>query len=391
MSTTFTNSLDSDPTADFYLTQDVTTVTYPGEGILFNTGGAGVYTQGLAKKVTDFAVAGMYFQWTMYKSGSTGNCYAFAGIRKDINLAATGVYGVYFSSSDKLESIASGATLSTAVLDTDYVIRLVVKSNNTLDLYVDGAFVENINPGTEIIGQPINLQLGAPYYSPLVGYKDVIIYDPRDTVDSSDFSASTGWSTTTTNGTITFDGEGHVDKTGADSWGTLGLWRTALTTMKVGDVVRMAVKGTWSSIPESFFWLRFTSGVGVSTGLEGVGYTFHQSGATDYLARQNATAIGDISAGPDTYYDLVFTCNVSGYIDLWATSTGDADWVHIGRNSSQSFDGVDFYPGGEIYANGATFTMDNYSWLQLPEATAGGGGDGASIGLMHRILKRRRN
>lgn len=386
MATTFTNSLDSDASADFTYHVSGVTVTYPGEGIRLNTGGAGDYSLGIIKTIAAFGVPGMYFEWYTTRA-SSGGTYAFSGIRKTGTLDATGTYGVAWISAN-LETTFSSTAVGSAN-DTWFKIRLVLKDDDTLDVYVDDVFIENGNPGTSLIGQALYLQLGGAFYSPVVGYKDVAVYDPREAVDSSTFDASTGFTLVETQGTAVFDGEYSQTKTTANNWTGAGIYRTSPTTMQVGDRVTFIVKGLWSGLPESIIWIRADAAINISTGIEGVGIYLHQSAGTDYLTRQNATSINDLEIGSDVWYRVDFTCDINGHLHIWATSDGDGPTTLIGSHTATTFDGNDYYFATSIWYNSTTIKLDNYEWLQLPEPPTGGD-TGTSAVHMHNILKRRK-
>lgn len=187
MSTTFFNSLDSDASAFFTYSVASTTVTYPGEGILFDTGGAGLYTQGIITTVPVVGKSGTFFEWSMLKSVSNGNCYAFAGIKKSSTISELDNYGAYFSTVDIFEAILTATVLANpVVLDQWYKVKMVVKADNTLDLYLDDVFVENVDPNTQLRGEDLYLQLAAPFYSPKVGYRDVTIFTPGGDDDEAE-------------------------------------------------------------------------------------------------------------------------------------------------------------------------------------------------------------
>lgn len=354
-----------------------------------NTGGAGDYSLGLRSTAAVFGVAGMYFEYSTTRA-SSGNTYAFSGIRKDGTLAATGCYGVGWINAN-LESNAASTVLGSAN-DTWYKIKLIIKSDDTIDIYVDDVFIENANPGTTLVGQALYLQLGGAYYSPVVGYKDVTIYDPRSTVDSSDFSAATGWTEVETQGAAVFDGEYTQTKTTADNWSGAGIYRTASTAMKAGDVIQFVVKANWSTQPESIIWLRFTTGIDVSTGTEGIGAFLHHSGGTDYLTRQNATSIDDLVIGSDVWYALTLSCNAAGHVHIWAVSDGDGPTKLIGSKTTQSYVDTSFYAATSVYTNGTTLKLDSFEWRQLPAPSVGGDGGlgGAAVGLFNKIFSNRR-
>jgi len=287
-------------------------------------------------------------------------------------------------------------TLNSTVIgsanDTWFKIRLLLKSDDTLDLYVNDSFIENANPGVPIIGYPLWLQLGGAYYSPVVGYKNVAIYDPRNSVDSSDFSDSTGWTSVNTGGTASFTSNTcEQEKSGSNGWGDCGVYRTASTTLQKGDLIRIHNHPNWSPNPECLIWLRFTSGLGVSTGLEGVGFYFHQSAAVDYLTRQNATDITTTEVGGDSDLDLVFSVTQNGYIHMWYSVTGDEAWVHVGVHGTDRSNTA-FYLGTDIWANLSKIVLSDYSWTQLPTPAVGGDGGlgGAVVGLFNKIFSNRR-
>lgn len=189
MSTTFFNSLNSDASAFFTYSVASTTVTYPGSGILLDTGGAGLYNQGLMLTVPIIGRPGSYFEWSMLKNNSNGNCYAFAGAKKTSTISELDNFGAYFSTVDLFEAILTATVLANpVVLDQWYKIKMEVKADNTWDLYLDDVFVENTDPATTLRGVPLYLQLAAPFYSPKVGYKDVTIFTPGGDDDEAEMS-----------------------------------------------------------------------------------------------------------------------------------------------------------------------------------------------------------
>lgn len=392
MATTFSNSLNSDPSSDFLLIEADCTESYPGEGIDFvRPGGGGTYTDGIYKLVPLFVVPGMYVQWGMRKTTDNGNSYSFAGIRKTPEIDATGCYGVYFSSPSRLECITSGTAISTSVtLDQWYTIKLLFKDDDTFDVYADGVFIANQSPGVTFIGQPLYLQLAAPFYGTThVGYKDVIWYDPRNQVDTSDFSTSSGWTSDDTLGAASFDGEYHQTKTTSNGWGSCGVWRTAPTQMALGDLIHSTMYASWSSQPESIIWLRSNGDDDVSTGTEGVGFNLHQSAGNNYIIRQNAAADTDIDpfSQDPVLYDLAITCTYADKLDIWAKENGDIDWTHLGTTTVTGFAGNSYYFSASIWANGTTLNISEYSWNQVSQSVAVSTGNNA-IATVINLLNR---